>query len=223
MFNFLRKKKSNYITDRKIGDLKISVIMPVYLGDYDGCADDREEKFKASVISFVHQTYKNKELIIVSDGCDIAERVYNTYLKYENVIFKKVSKKPLFSGLIRDVGVGMSTGDVICYLDSDDMLGSNHLQTIVSGFTNKETDYVYYNDLLLPPNQQIIPRTVELEHGSIGTSTIAHRTDISNLSWYGCDEYGHDWKFIQQLIGNNNVGKKIHGAEYYVCHIKNIF
>ena len=51
--------------------MKFSVIMASYLGNYPGCANNREAKFIRSVKSFLNQSYDNKELIIVSDGCEI--------------------------------------------------------------------------------------------------------------------------------------------------------
>lgn len=222
MFNFFKKKKNTPV-ERKTDDLKISVIMPVFLGAYEGCADNREEKFKSAVISFVRQSYENKELIIVADGCDEAEKIYNECLVYDTIIFKKIKKQPLFSGRVRDEGLKLATGDIICYLDSDDMFGEYHLQSIVDGFSNKkELDWVYYNDLIVPPKSQPQIRNVSLEHGSIGTSTVAHRIDC-NVSWKNMDGYGHDWKFIQQLLDKHPNYEKIFGAQYYVCHLANIF
>jgi len=72
------------------------------------------------------------------------------------------------------------------------------------------------------PNGQIIPKDVKLEHNSIRTSSIAHRNKIL-LSWRGCNGYGHDWKFVQRLMKYYKSSKKIYGAEYYICHIPNIF
>jgi len=224
MFSFLKKNRKDSVTNtRNIDNIKISVIMPVYLGDYNGAASDRESKFKAAVISFVRQTYENKELIIISDGCYIAEKVYKDYLQYKGVRFLKIDKQPLFSGKVREEGLKEAIGDVICYLDSDDLLGENHLSYIINSFSDPALDYIYYNDMLLPPNQQPIPRNVELKHGSVGTSSFAHRKYANKSSWIGCDGYGHDWQFISKFIANNGCGKKIYGAEYYVCHVPHIF
>jgi glycosyltransferase involved in cell wall biosynthesis len=44
---------------------KVSVIMPVYLGEYDGCASDRETKFKRAINSVIQSSYKNLELVII--------------------------------------------------------------------------------------------------------------------------------------------------------------
>ena len=221
MFNIFKKKTK---TPRKISNLKVSVVMPVYLGEYEGAAKDREEKFKRAVISFTSQLYKNKELIIVSDGCDIAEKVYKECLVYKEVKFIKIKKQPLFSGNVRDEGVKNATGDVICYLDSDDALGLNHLKVIAQAFEkDPNLDFVYYNDVLLPFMNNPQPREVHLEYESVGTSSIAHRSDLPKVAWKDCDGYGHDWKFIEKLINGGFSYSKIYGAEYYVCHVPNMF
>ena len=43
--------------------MKLSVIMPSFLGEYDGCATDREKKFVRAVQSFLDNTLIEKELI----------------------------------------------------------------------------------------------------------------------------------------------------------------
>ena len=53
--------------------MKISVIMPVYLGDYEGCASNREVKFVRAINSFLKNNF-DAELIIVSDDCLIAKK-----------------------------------------------------------------------------------------------------------------------------------------------------
>lgn len=221
MFGIFGKKVQPL--ERKTDNFKISVIMPVFLGDYDGCADNREEKFKSAVISFTRQSYKNCELIIISDGCDGAEKIYNGALVYDNIIFKKIDKQLLFSGNVRAEGLKLATGDIICYLDSDDMFGVNHLKSIATEFKyHSKFDWVYYNDLIIQPNQEPINRPVEVIEGSIGTSSICHRKECK-ATWKGCDGYGHDWSFITQLINQHPSHGKIYGAEYFVCHIPNIF
>ena len=54
---------------------KVSVIMPVYLGEYQGCASDREQKFLRAVSSVLQSSYKNIELVVIGDSCSITEKL----------------------------------------------------------------------------------------------------------------------------------------------------
>ena len=143
--------------------------------------------------------------------------------------------------IIKDRGIGKpaalnlafkkAKGDIICYLNSCDMLGGGHLTAIIAQFDLRKYDWVYYNDYLQPSKDGVKVKFVELEHGSIGTSSIAHK-NIRNpfykpfgkqITWSGCNGYGHDWKFIERLINKFPDNKKIYGAVYLICHMPNVF
>jgi glycosyltransferase involved in cell wall biosynthesis len=199
----------------------VSVIMPVFLGEYEGCATDRESKFSRAVECFLNNKYNNKELVIVSDACDISEKIYNEkYKKYDCIVFHKMpDKQPLFSGILRSKGLELASGQLIMYLDSDDIIGMNHINSVVCGMEDFRYDWCYYNDYIKTDNSTH-RRSVILEHGSIGTSSIAHMKQL-NLDWSGCDGYGHDWMFVKKLMKSTGNYGKVFGTEYFVCHIPN--
>lgn len=200
--------------------MKYSVIMPSFLGEYEKCASNREDKFIRAVNSFLEQDYKNKELIIISDFCDITEKLYNeNYKQYKNIIFKKLKKKmPLFSGGVRNAGIALSTGERICYLDTDDFLGKYHLSKIDEQFS-KDLVWVYSDDYLVKSFKSLnefncVVRINTIQETKIGTSSICHSAAIST-NWP--DGYGHDWHFIKALLKYKH--KKINNTSYNVCHI----
>ena len=131
---------------------KISVVMQSFLEDYPFARTDPERKFIRAVYSIISQTYKNWELIIISDGCDITQKLYEEYFSnYENIIFKKIDKptgtemyasgenSTNFRGTPRRAGVELASGDWICYLDGDDIFRENAISLISEEVKNADS------------------------------------------------------------------------------------
>lgn len=204
--------------------IDLSVIMPSFLGEYDGCASDRENKFIRAVHSFLENSLYDKELIVVGDNCEITENVLNDYFKHElnigRIKFYQFNKKQkLFSGSLRSKGIELASGDYISYLDTDDILGKGHLLSIYNQVKSQDLDWAYFNDFI-NSEAGLITKKVELKKDSIGTSSIIHRKD-KKINWDKCDGYGHDFKFIEKLIKWSNNKDKIYGGTYIICHIPN--
>lgn len=197
---------------------RISVVMPSYLGEYSteftSSAKDREAKFERSINSFLTQTYKNSELIIVSDGCqktgEILKKKFSHWIE-NRIIYIEIEKQPLFSGTVRNRGLRIVKGDIVCYLDTDDMFGPKHLEIISKGFDHS-SDWCFFNDYVYDGNLKLI-RNSEIEYSKIGTSNFAHKRFI-NVKWK--DGYGHDFETILTIL--NLKHRKIQTPEYFVCH-----
>jgi glycosyltransferase involved in cell wall biosynthesis len=203
---------------------KISVVMPSYLEYYPNRATKPEMKFIRAVKSFLSQTYENKQLIIIADGCIKTKQIYEEHFsKYENIKFFMLPKQELYSGNVRNKGLELADGDIISYLDNDDIIAKTHLTNIVKGFENNDVDFVYYNDYLVtePTFKTLYMRENELRYSQCGTSSISHLNIKSDwLKWTGL--YGHDYVFIMTMILNGLKFKKISGCSYLVCHYGNI-
>lgn len=199
----------------------ISVIMPVTLQDYPGAAKQRDQRFIQAVRSFIAQMdITDHELIIVSDGCLYSREIYEQrFAAIPNIHFIAMPKQPLFSGILRQKGIASSINEWICYLDSDDKLGPLHLASIARNIKTRPADWLYWDEYLETNDGPGI-KQVNIAHGSIGTSSIAHKRELP-VSWEGCNGYGHDWQFISQLNIYKSV--KISQAWYYICHVPGIF
>ena len=192
--------------------------MPVFLGEYSSRGTHPEYKFKRAVESFLLQDFKDAELIIISDGCQVADTIYNHYFKSKkNVKYQWIEKQPPFGGQARQTGIELAEGRIICYLDADDIFGTEHLSIINQHFDTAQYDWVYYNDIMIVNeafNTQ--QRIMSLQPCHIGTSCIAHKRSM-NVVWG--DRYGHDWAFIHDHLMKSIRYTKIPTPQYYVCHI----
>jgi glycosyltransferase involved in cell wall biosynthesis len=198
--------------------MRFSVIMPVCLSPYEAegikSATNPEAKFIRAVNSFLMQTFTDAELIIIADGCLIAQQLYKKY-HHDNIRFIFIDKQPLFSGKVRQAGIDIAQGEIITYLDHDDFIGEDHLKIINENFTG---DWVYYNDYRIKGSEGakliFIERQVSPQLYYIGTSMLSHRKDL-NVVWG--DGYAHDWRMIERYLLPHQ-GTKIETPRYYVCH-----
>lgn len=199
----------------------IYVIMASYLGEYPGCAVDREMKFRRAVDSFLNNTYQDKKLIIVSDGCVKTLKIYaEEYAKHDNIVRLQLDKQVPFSGKTRNAGLEYvkmhgDPEDIICYLDTDDRFGENHLKKIADTFG--DNDYVVYDTHRVSPSGWYISK-VAMRSAHIGTSSFAHKVKL-DASW--TDGYGHDWRIIDLLMTKGYKYAEIPMPEYYIHHVPN--
>ncbi len=117
-------------------DKKISVVIPVYNG----------EKYIAKAIqSVVDQTLPPYEIIIVNDGStdDSALILVDLAKKYPIQYYQK---KNGGQSAARNYGVQVSHGDLIAFLDQDDIWYPHHLEELVKPFLENsypELGWVY--------------------------------------------------------------------------------
>ena len=200
----------------------ISVVMPCNLEVYSGSASRRPTKLHRAINSFLRQIYADKELIVISDGCPQTTHIIKTEYgdQYPKIRTFQIKKQSNFSGLVRQSGIDIAKGDVICYLDSDDMFEEGHLRTISENFKNN--DWIFFNDRLWKGDLPSSPlRKCYEALGSCGVSNIAHKRSLG-VSWEGCDGYGHDWEFIKKLMSASSKYEHIDHAGYYVTHIPGV-
>lgn len=91
----------------------ITVVVPVY----------KVEKYlDRCVESIVNQTYRNLEIILVDDGSpDRSGQMCDVWAEKDNRI-QVIHKKNAGLGMARNSGMEASTGEYICFVDSDDYI-----------------------------------------------------------------------------------------------------
>lgn len=194
-------------------EMKYSVVLPTFLGEYKGAASNRDKKLVRAINSVYSQTFKDFELVVVCDGCEESYQIVTKNFPQAKCLL--IEKQPVWSGQVRNVGIQNAKGEYILYIDNDDVWGKEHLEKINS--QTNGADWVFFNDFVLQDGW--IERQSSIRLGHCGTSNICHKREGSPLWGSG---YAHDYYFILNLQKKSKP-KSIDAAEYFVCHIPNIY
>lgn len=119
------------------GNHKVSVVMPAY---------NRAEIIADSIESVLNQDYKNFELIIVDDGSTDATRAVVESFNDNRVRY--VYQDNSGAGAARNVGLALSTGDIIAYLDTDNLWNPRYLSVVIRTFAINPGRSAMYMDFL---------------------------------------------------------------------------
>ncbi|MBT5258172.1 MAG: glycosyltransferase [Nitrospina sp.] len=113
---------------------KVSVIVPTY---------NRADRLERALNSIVSQTYQDFELIVVDDGStDKTSQLMKSFPKAQYFYIKKnsgVSKA-------RNVGLAFAKGELICFLDSDDLWKEKKIQIQSLWLENNKDSQICYTD-----------------------------------------------------------------------------
>src|SRR5690606_12236032 len=94
-----------------------SIIVPTY---------NRVSFIRKTIVSVLHQSYQNFEIVIIDDGStDNTEKVI---LSLQDLRIKYYKKENEERAVARNCGIEKATGDYVTFLDSDDILYPNHFE-----------------------------------------------------------------------------------------------
>ena len=193
--------------------MKISVVIPT-------C--DRAQLLKDCVLSVLDQSYSPHEIIIIDNG---TERVQREMLPDIDLIKLKRCLPKFGVSQARNFGGLYAEGDLIAFLDDDDLWHKDYLKNVVSHYEMSRSDIVLGNlmslnsGLPLPGkqpnfknNDELIGQIITRNPGITGSNTVMSRTLFHNSKGY--DPYlttGQDKAFILDCLLANaslSVAKK---------------
>lgn len=191
----------------------VSVIMPTY---------NRAQYLSRSIPTFIHQTYKDCELIVVDDGSeDNTFQVVNDYMKkYKNIRYLKHPHREL--SLTKNAGIKAAAGKFIAFLDSDDEYKPDYLEKRVEFMeANEEISLVEGGVIVIgdPYVKDIndLSKKINLSECLIG-STFFGKAEVF-MAIGGFDKnihYGEDGLFWENAAKVFNVAKvNFPGYVYY--------
>jgi glycosyltransferase involved in cell wall biosynthesis len=125
---------------------KISIITPSF---------NQGRFIEETLLSVINQNYPNQEYIIIDGGS--TDDTIEIITKYEQYLAYWVSEKDNGQSEAINKGFRKATGDIICWINSDDILMPGALRRVADFFEdNKDLDFVNGNTVLIDENSNII-------------------------------------------------------------------
>ena len=145
---------------------KVSILIPVYKA---------EHFFAQCLHSVFNQTYENIEYVFVNDATpdssmDILQQVVKTYPQRQKQVVIIENERNRGVAYTRNVLLNNASGDFIYYVDSDDFIEPDTIETLITTATVEKSDIVrcnyfeYYNGVSTP----VLRNTEPDEDGLIG-------------------------------------------------------
>lgn len=109
----------------------ISIVVPVY----------NVEKYLSECInSLISQTYSNIEIILIDDGStDLSGNICDSYLQKDKRI-KVIHKENTGLSDSRNIGINQSKGNLITFVDSDDVIDTNMIDVLYKNMQKENAD-----------------------------------------------------------------------------------
>ena len=115
----------------KMNNELISIIVPIY---------NTEKYLRQCLDSIINQTYANFEVLLVNDGStDLSGMICQEYVENDSR-FRYFEKENGGVSSARNLGLERSGGAYITFIDSDDWVESNHLEALLKGIKENNTD-----------------------------------------------------------------------------------
>lgn len=173
--------------------MKISVITPTW--------HRHNLLLNRCIPSVYNQTLPVFEHIVVSDGPDneLKDKLIDS-----NVIYAELPEHPTeeinFGGYARNFALELVSGDLVAYLDDDNMYRPNHIEILASSFTEVTVDFAYSQMYRHGLNDVIGQDPPVL--GGIDTSLIMHKLETASRFgfWPVPEPKFLDWVLVETWL-----------------------
>lgn len=142
----------------------VSVIIPAY---------EVTEYIAETLDSVLAQSYENFEIVVVNDGCPDTVRLDAVLEPYLDKI-SYIKQPNMGASGARNTGIRNSTGEIIAFLDGDDIWYPDYLASQVAELRSRKLDLVYCDALLFGDpvfegkrNMEIAPSEGEVTFDSL--------------------------------------------------------
>ena len=157
--------------------MKFSIIVPIY---------NVEKYLKKCLESLVNQTYKPYEIILVNDGTkDNSQLIIDEYIrKYPDMIKGYIKENGGLSDA-RNYGIERASGDYLVFVDSDDYIKLDLLETLQNEITDE--DVIGYNLIIVDNNykeiEEIDKPTFNVTSGEEALANLIEGKNYFETAW----------------------------------------
>lgn len=194
----------------------VSVVMPCY---------NSERFIEESILSVLHQSFQDFELIIVDNGSsDKSLEIIEKYASQDSRISLFFSDNG--AALARQKGIEVSSGKYIAFLDTDDLWHEDKLKYQTDFMEQHKLDFSYHPyTLLSDEGKQLnqvreVPERItyesQLKGNRIGCLTVMYRRDVTKDTAIPNLQKRNDSALWLKILKNVKEGKRLNkNLAYY--------
>ena len=194
----------------------VSIIVATY---------ERDKELAKALKSIGEQTYRPLEVIVVDDNNDserskaVENCVHQFAKSYPNISLKNIrNESNLGSALTRNVGINVSSGEYICFLDDDDEYLPERVKNQVDAMIAQDADYSLTDLKLYSEDEKLIETRhhsyisdgrndsllqLHLMHHLTGTDTMMFKHEyLLQIGCFSPIDVGDEFYLMQKAIIN---------------------
>lgn len=196
-----------------------SIIIPTY---------NREKIISRAIKSILNQTFSDYEIIIIDDGSIDETKQVATSFQDARIRYYKTENFGVAHA--RNYGIKLANGNYIGFLDSDDLMESDHLQTALAFIKDKSNPEVIHLNFLwgtqdrsvihenkLPDN---LPHDI-FKNCSLHVNCVFMRKEIANANLFNESRnlmFAEDWDFFIKLASRFKINLLDKKTTYLIDH-----
>lgn len=191
----------------------VSILVPVY---------NSENYLKECLDSFIQQTYKNLEIILVNDGTtDNSLNIINEYIQKDARIIL-INQDNHGAGYSRNIAFDNANGEYVIFFDSDDFMEKNAIELLVNNSLTTDADIVIAKSKsYCDKTKKINKMDYAIKSDKININDVFNFKDNGKYAFNFCIGWAWDKLYKKEFLLKYNLRfQNISYANdgYFVCH-----
>ncbi len=171
------------------------------------CTYNRAKLLPNAIRSVINQTEQNWELIIIDDGSnDNTYNIVKQFLRHDpRIVYFYHNNQGLAKA--RNKGLAIASGDVICFVDSDDELAPDHLKKRLHYMKKyPSVDFIHGGMKLIGPKEKHYVadmtnpgKKIHLSKCHIGGTFFFRKKILNKVKGFRSIPFGEDFNFYTRV------------------------